>query len=369
MVSAAEGAGKGGRRLERKAEGSNPDEPAKKKLPKEAEEEAEDEEISEDEKEQEQHQIEAFDDSTKGLARMMQTMMQDIKDMKRMQRQDAKEAKKDKDDIRAEIQVAAEKAERAAEAASQAKEATSALKVEMDKIKKGQGLEETLAKAIDKAVQEKYPTISGNSPGVGHKGAGKAPPDPRANYGGGIDKGKGSGKSTAAIVEQRSRTITFGHFPEGTKAEAIKKFMESTLVLQKEDIDESYAFGKKYAERGAVRFKACAGMWKYMQENAGSHKHQHEGKDIYVNVYSSVSEGMEMSKEKAVRKLTRAIKETVKSQEGGDGKEIRSDIGTNYKSGVVKYLGRRMGEWQGESMEITDEGKQFAVAFRTLMGK
>jgi len=91
-------------------------------------------------------------------------------------------------------------------------------------------------------------------------------------------------KKEAEDNEKRERTITFGRFPMDTKSENIKAFIESITASVKDDIEETFAFGKKRAERGAARFKSSAGMWKYMTENAGSHKHKYEGNDIYVNV-------------------------------------------------------------------------------------
>ena len=247
-------------------------------------------------------------------------------------------------------------AERAAETASQAKEATAALKVEVEKLKKAAVPEEIVEKAVEKIMEAKWPSLT--QP-VGPTGGQRMQTK---------GWGKGSGKSGADIAEQRGRTITFGQFPAGTTVDTIKSFINSKVAAQQEDIQEVYAYAKKsekYANRGAARFKTEAGMWKYMQENAGKHKHQHEGQDVYANVFDGSTSKEEKDRETAVRKLTRAIIETV----GGDAPTVRADISAKYQRGVVKYKGHEIGEWKEGGMALSEGGQQFAVAFRTLLGK
>ena len=73
--------------------------------------------------------------------------------------------------------------------------------------------------------------------------------------------------------EKRSRTVTFGPFPEDTKSDVVKSYIDDKMKDVKTDIEEIFAFGKTRAERGAARFKTGETMWKYMQANAGNHKH------------------------------------------------------------------------------------------------
>ena len=298
-----------------------------------------------------------FDGTLQGLAAMMTAMRTDMKEdmrkMKQMIRKQEEKAKKEKEAIHADVRRAVTSAERAAETASLAKEATAALKADVDKLKRDAVPHEIIEKAVEKMLDAKWPSLP--QPG-GPSGLQTMPAK---------GWGKGFGKSEATIHEQRRRTITFGQWPPGTRAEAIRTFMEETVVTQKDDVEEAYAYGKKFAERGAVRFKTEASMWRYMQDNAGNHKHKHNGQDIYVNVYDGGSSEADKDREVAVRKLTRAIIETV----GGDGRVVRSDISASYKRGVVKYQGHEIGVWKEDIMELSEGGQQFAVAFRTLLGK
>ena len=61
--------------------------------------------------------------------------------------------------------------------------------------------------------------------------------------------------------------------------------MDETVPTQKEDVEEGCAYGEKLSERGALRFKTEAGMWRHMRDKAGNHKHKHNGQDIHVNYY------------------------------------------------------------------------------------
>ena len=80
---------------------------------------------------------------------------------------------------------------------------------------------------------------------LGGKGTGKAQADPWARYKGDTkQKGKGSANSMEIVAERRYRTITFGHFPPGTKSETIKDFMDSKLTKHQEDVEESFPYGK-----------------------------------------------------------------------------------------------------------------------------
>ena len=90
-------------------------------------------------------------------------------------------------------------------------------------------------------------------------------------------------------------------------------------------------------ERGAARFKTREGMWEYMTNNAGSHKHDFEGKKgqskIYCNVDSSARDrdgGPQERKDKAMRKVVRTIIEA----SGGDGQRVKKQIDTSYMSAV-----------------------------------
>ena len=51
--------------------------------------------------------------------------------------------------------------------------------------------------------------------------------------------------------DKDTRTINFGSFPEDTKLKDIITFMEGVLAEVKEDLEEVFAYGEKFAERGA----------------------------------------------------------------------------------------------------------------------
>ena len=167
-------------------------------------------------------------------------------------------------------------------------------------------------------------------------------------------------------TDKQQRTITFGTFPEDTKAETITGFIDNILKSVKADIEESFAYGKKFAMRGAARFVSEEAMWKFMTANAGNHKHHFNGQDIYVNV----DKGRERSetdkaREKAVRKLVRTIIE----KNEGDGKEIKKSIHANFVRGIVYWNDMRVGEWQNESQTMSLKGTaiSFTDHFENLM--
>ena len=230
------------------------------------------------------------------------------------------------------------------------------LKVEMQKLPKLEVPEGALEQAIEKFMETKWPCLSG-------KHSGQTPADARLGNGGDIVKGRGKG---AEAAERNSRTITFGRVPEGTMSTTITAFIKSTLGEGPQaDIEELFAYGKKFAERGGVRFRSCKTMWKYMEENAGNHKRMHGNTAVYVNVYDGGLTQLEKDTAKAVRKMTRAIIEEI----GGDGQTVKEDIGANYTTVKVKYQGKLVAEWQDGEMKVLDDGKPFAARFRTLMDK
>lgn len=344
-----------------KAQLSNPDAPARKFGKGEGKTEATDMPVDgsseeEGEKADQSKQVVPADVSQAGLAAMLSTIMQDIKEVKSNQRKEEARAKKDKEEIRADIQEAAAKAEHAAEVASQAKEATCVLKAEIEKLKKGEGLHEALQSAVDTALAGKADTAGSSRaetawPMLGVKGRGK---------------GKGPEGKGVEAKERQSRTLTFGQFEDGTEAATVKEFMETTLGKDTmKETEEVFAYGKRFATRGGVRFKSSAGMWKYMEEHAGKHQHEHGASKIYVNVHDGARPAGDLDKAKAVRKMTRAIIEVI----GGDPIEVKLDMQPNYYgAGPFKYKGKKVAEWRDGEMKTLEDGKPFAARFRTLMG-
>ena len=359
MAAAAEQQPKEGRRLQ--AGGSNPEAPQRKYGKGGGKPEPEDMpvddngEVEEIDSQNQMVQSEAVQEGG-SVANMLATILQDLKEIKQNQAKEQKKAKQDKEEIQAEIQEVARKAERAAEEASQAKEATSVLKVEMEKMKKGVGFQEAAQKAVEEVLAGKGAgssswTSEAEWPILGPKGGGK---------------GKGVGGKSAETKERQSRTLTFGAFPDGTKADAINNFMSATLGEETlGETEEVYAYGKRYATRGGVRFKSSKDMWKYMEKHAGGHQHEFNGHKVYVNVHDGARPAGEVDQAKAVRKMTRAIIEEI----GGDPQEVKLDMQPSYGRGPFKYQGKHVAEWKDGEMKILADGKPFAARFRTLMGK
>ena len=67
--------------------------------------------------------------------------------------------------------------------------------------------------------------------------------------------------------DEKRRTITFGKFAEDTKSECIIETVEKLIENFKQDIEDNgiFAYGKKFAAMGAVRFKTEEAMWTYLK--------------------------------------------------------------------------------------------------------
>ena len=165
--------------------------------------------------------------------------------------------------------------------------------------------------------------------------------------------------------EKRARTVTFKTFPKDTNSTDIKTWVDG-IIKDVEGVEESFAFGRKFAERAGVRFSNTESMWKYMTDNAGSHKHSFKGTDIYCNPDNQADPKSDSAmRERAVRKVVRAIIET----SGGDGTTVKQDIETHYRKGIVWWKEGRVAEWNNADMEMTilPSGTQFQSAFDKLM--
>ena len=162
--------------------------------------------------------------------------------------------------------------------------------------------------------------------------------------------------------EKRMRTVTFGNFPFDSKAEDIKGFIDKVLGEGHADVEETFAFGKKRAERGGARFSTAEGMWKYMTSNAGKHQHDYKGTTVYCNVDGPVEMGA-ASREKAVRKAVRVIIES----NGGNGDLIKKDIDTNYKRGIVWWKDERVAEWNGDHMQLLGAAAGYLETFQAML--
>jgi hypothetical protein len=161
------------------------------------------------------------------------------------------------------------------------------------------------------------------------------------------------------------RTVGFGPFPDDTKSVDIIKFIEGVIADMKGDVEEVYAYGKKFAERGAARFKSEEAMWAYMRGRSGKHMHEYEGVKVYCNVDSRAKDpnAEDVKRERAVRKVVRAIIET----NGGDGFKTKKEIDANYKKGIVWWKDKRVATWKDGQMELSEEAAPWKAQYTVLM--
>ncbi len=182
---------------------------------------------------------------------------------------------------------------------------------------------------------------------------------------------QGGREKTDEDMEKKTRTVTFGQFPLDTKADEIKNFIDNILESVKGDLQETYAFGKTRAERGAARFTTKTAMWAYMTKNKGKHQHLFKGAKgeakIYCNVDDNGGVGGGGGKVRAVRKVIRTLIET----NGGNGELVKQSIETNNR-GVVRFKDERVAECIEEvggdgHMKLLGAMVQHECHFKALM--
>ena len=163
--------------------------------------------------------------------------------------------------------------------------------------------------------------------------------------------------------DERRRTITFGRFAEDTKSEYIIETVEKLIDNFKQDIEDNgiFAYGKKFATMGAVRFKTEEAMWMYLKHENTSKRMNVDGHMLYVN-RATKGTSDDQARTKAVRKLVRAIIE----EEGGSA-QTKTKIDTNDRRGIVWYHDVRMGDFKDGQMELTNNGAKFGTKFKKLM--
>ena len=217
------------------------------------------------------------------------------------------------------------------------------------------------AKPSDPEMAEKLKDIE-------KKLAGMSIPDPWATWNekGGHDQPVQAADTKDKDGEKRSRTVTFGPFPEDTKTSLIENFINDKMTDVKSDIEEIFAFGKTRAEKGGARFKTSDAMWKYMKTNAGNHKHAFKDTSIYANVDLNMRESKkDQAKVKAMRKVVRIVIE----KNGGDAKEVKKNMETKYGKGRVWWNEERIAAWDEEKGQMILEGwaEQHEQEFIQLM--
>ena len=73
-------------------------------------------------------------------------------------------------------------------------------------------------------------------------------------------------------MEQLQRSIVFGNFSADTKEKVITTAIWGTLDEVMTEIEGVCTYGK-HDSKGVARFKTVERMWKYMQNDAGNHRH------------------------------------------------------------------------------------------------
>ena len=180
-----------------------------------------------------------------------------------------------------------------------------------------------------------------------------------------LSKGIGKGKEWKR-QEEMSRTLVVGQYAEGTlKADIIKHMSESLLMdTDGKNVEEVFAFGKKYAQRGGVRFVSTQEMWNYLTIRRGSHAHDFRGYKVFAR--PGFVFGEDEDKSRAVRKSMRALYET--ESRGTD--YVKEEFSANYHSGIVRCKGVPVAKWSDatKTMEWTGMEKA-AERFRELMSR
>ena len=175
--------------------------------------------------------------------------------------------------------------------------------------------------------------------------------------------GKGGAKGESKM-EKRQRSIIFSNFPEDTKENVITTEIWKTLEGVKADIEEVFAYSK-HDSRGVARFLTVQSMWKYMETNAGNHRHAALGTTIHVNADRMAAPTDDEKRDRAIGKFVRAIIEG----NGGDGAEEKKHIDAKYKRGTVIWKHARVAEWNADkqSLILKGEGIQYQKLYDALM--
>ena len=64
--------------------------------------------------------------------------------------------------------------------------------------------------------------------------------------------------------EKFKRAVNLGQFPQDTKAQDIVVFLQALLAGDMAEVENVYAYGKKFAEHGGARFRTSDAMRNYM---------------------------------------------------------------------------------------------------------
>jgi hypothetical protein len=186
----------------------------------------------------------------------------------------------------------------------------------------------------------------------------------------GKSKGAGKGKEDKK-KEEMGRTITIGSYKDTTLAAEVVEHLGGILEKEKENgnIEEVFAFGRKRASRGAARFVSTEAMWRYMVAEKGNHRHtSKDGQDVYLSV-AQREDGEDTEMTKGVRKVVRAVMETMVGEGKYTREDARDELGANYKQGVVKFAGETWATWSAaaKKMEWNTQAKAGADAAKRYL--
>ncbi|CAK0802228.1 unnamed protein product [Prorocentrum cordatum] len=151
---------------------------------------------------------------------------------------------------------------------------------------------------------------------------------------------------------------------EDSKAPDIVKFMEGVLAEAREDVEETFAYGKGFAERGGARFKTSEAMWKHVRKKAGQHVHKYNGQNLYCNTDYKYRDptSEDAKRERAVRMMVRKIVEV----NGDIGAAVKYKIDTNYFKGIAWFKDERVAAWVDGKMDLVGAGMVWKDHFEKL---
>ena len=95
-------------------------------------------------------------------------------------------------------------------------------------------------------------------------------------------------------------------------------------------------------------------MWEYLTRNKGQHEYQHHGRRLYIRAGVERGSTDDEKKQKAVRKVVRALIE----RHGGDGKTVKPRIDAKYAMGAVWWKSddgkwEKVAEWIPHDQKIS----------------
>jgi hypothetical protein len=153
--------------------------------------------------------------------------------------------------------------------------------------------------------------------------------------------------------EERARTLVFSNFPADTQEADIIRTITTFVTEALSDVEETFAFAKT-GTKGAAKFHTADQMWKFLVDNKGKHDYKFDGQKIYMRAGGGTATEEQEQKEKAVRKVVRALIE----REGGNGEAVKKRIDAKYRWGGVWWhkddgMWEQVAKWSAEDRTMT----------------